>query len=102
VSFQADTARLPFCCGFNEAGYFTGDDDTEFNSDSAVELVEELIHEANGRPLIFNFVGSSPEEIVAAVKNHPDVLYLGHWTNPGTYNRIDSYIIKNNMTTAED
>jgi hypothetical protein len=66
--------------------------------------VVDLLREANGRPVIFNFVKNvdwngkfashyEASELRTYVRNHPKAKHLARFINPGSKNRIDSYMI---------
>lgn len=107
---------ISFCCGFYTAGEFqSGHENNSRFSDHRAETVESLVtklmNHAEGRSILFNFVrheicdfdgeftGEWDEEYEAKdlrdyVRNHPNVMSIGEWVNPGTNNKIDGYIIK--------
>lgn len=119
--YCCDLQRLPMCCGFYEAGQFdeyaqenkpTGH---SYKETSTEALIERMLNVCEGRPLIFNFVknaivgvddwgGEEPtgefeheyecEALRQAVRTHKNVIDLGTHINPGTNNKIHSYVIK--------
>jgi hypothetical protein len=105
MKFYANMTTLPYCCGFKEAGDFTSDpDDCEFVSNTVERLVADLLKAAKGRPVIFNFVKNvdwngkfashyEASELRTYVRNHPKAKHLARFINPGSKNRIDSYMI---------
>jgi hypothetical protein len=102
--------QVPFCCGMFEAGHFNDVDDYKgydhtLECDSVDELLSEILEDAEGRPVLFNFVKCRNYEGVynahyeasdlrRLVQAHRNVVAVGKWTNPGSKNQIDAYIIK--------
>lgn len=104
MTFHCELNSMQHCCGILEAGEFDGDY-KEFAGDTPEELIEVILREAEGRPIIFNFVKKKNYKGVfnkeyeeaflrEAVRKHPKVMHLAKFINPGSNNRIDSYMIK--------
>jgi hypothetical protein len=121
--YGCEVNSLPHCCGFMEAGYFSEKDSKnkylDFCQESPEALLWRILDHAEGRPVIFNFVkkallvcddddcyddegeptGEFEEEfkcqpLMDFVKVHAKVIDIGTHINPGTYNMIHSFIIK--------
>jgi hypothetical protein len=80
-------------------------DAQEYADDDPEELINTLIREAAGRPVMFNFKcrrtwndafepNYDAEPLRQVVMAHPHAIEVGTWTNPGTRNRINCWIIK--------
>lgn len=108
MSYTCSLETLPFCCGFKEAGEFGGDEDHWGNileEDTPEKLLDIILEESGGRPVIFNFVKCRDynqqyykeyqyQELRKIVMAHKNVVDLGKSINPSTKNRIHSLIIK--------
>jgi hypothetical protein len=108
MKFCANSSTLPYCCGVVEAGDFEQEEDWEFRqfcADTAEELVRKLLDDADGIPVIFNFVKEknyddkfsqqyNAHELRAYVAAHPKAIHLIKFINPNSGNRVDSYMIK--------
>lgn len=120
VFFEID--RLPFCCGFMEAGAFSTEDQDDRYYDGECEDLDKVIPTclklAKGRPIVFNFVKLRTREMGWAdsiesyikevplksryecsplrqkVRKHPGVRHLHTWINSNSGNQVDSYLIK--------
>ena len=109
MSYSCNLNQVPYCCGMIEVGNFGDasdhDDGDMLDEDSWEELLQEILATSKGRPVLFNFVkfkdwqGSfnktyDASELRELVQKHPNVMHIWKGINPGSQNRIDSYIIK--------
>jgi hypothetical protein len=101
ISWDYDT--LPFCCGIREVGNF-GRDYSDNHEDTPEEAVNEMMSQANGRPILFNFVKErnynkhlndsyNARELRTYVMAHPKAKHVVKFINPGSGNRIDCWMI---------
>jgi len=122
IDFEME--QLPFCCGFYEVGNMSVADEEDRNprwgeiyTKELEKVIPDALENANGRPVVFNFVrerekerkwDEDPNNHVATVplnkryncaelhqvvKKYPGRKHIGTWINPGTGNQIDSYVI---------
>lgn len=96
--------QLPYCCGMREVGDFTVTDYEDIHHEAMYiselnRAVEAILQDAEGRPVIFNFVKRQRHslydayEFQAEVLKHPQCKDLGTHVNPGSGNTINTLII---------
>lgn len=113
---------LPHCCGIVEAGDFGNVDNCDVSADTPAELVQYLIDDVEGRPIMFNFVRErlgndwkfigdpltlpiaeeyDYEELREYISNHEDSQHIGEFINPNSDNLVDSWVLLSNLTKPE-